>query len=94
MADKTESLWHITAAGREARRCVGSLLPDDYRTILAVIDDLARFDDLAAALPHRSGEALLGCLDDLEAIGLVESLPLDWLIDVCMLARYEPQAVS
>jgi hypothetical protein len=92
--DRTESLLHITAAGREARGCVGSMLPDDYRTILAAMDGFVRFDDLAAALHHRSNEEILSCLDDLEAIGLVESLPLDWLIDLCMLARYEPQAVG
>lgn len=89
---QTESLFHITTAGREAHRRAESRLPEDYRAVLAAIEGVVAFEAVAAVLPCRSREDLVGLLEDLEAIGLIESLPLEWLVELHLLARYEPQA--
>lgn len=74
-----ESIYHLTAQGRAARELPGSALPQVYRELLGCVGRATLFGELAAQL-ERYGEAELRArLEDLEAIGLVESVPALWV---------------
>jgi len=92
--EKRERLFHKTYAGRVAVELRHSALPEHYRAILRATDELTCFEQIAAALPRCSSEQVLGYIDDLEAIGLIESVALEWLLALNVLAANEPRALT
>ena len=73
------SILHKTAAGRAAGARADSRLPPSYRTILDTVQYATHFDFVAARLPDCSKSRVARYLEDLEAIGLIEAVRLDWL---------------
>ena len=75
----TDSLFHKTEAGYEACRLGRSALPGDYVAILDAVHYATSFSAIAAGLPHCPEGKMVSYLEDLEAIGLIESVSLDWV---------------
>jgi hypothetical protein len=90
----TNSLFYKTAAGHDACGLPGSRLPQDYLTILDAVLYATRFSAIRARLPHCSPAKILGYLEDLEAIGLMESVPVDWLRALYALGNYQLQPLA
>lgn len=90
----TQSTYHRNSAGNDAYEQTDSRLPEDYQSILACIHDATDFDEIAMQLSGYSHTQILRCLDELEAIGLIESIPLEWLAELDALADYEPQPLA
>jgi hypothetical protein len=85
-------IYHRTEAGDAAlanRRCS---LPEDYRRLLRRV----RIATPVAALTAggTSDCETLGRLEDLEAIGLVEHLPADWIEHILALESYLPRPLD
>lgn len=78
--ERMQALYQRTREGARAAARIDSGLPHDYRALLEATARATLFDDLAAALPQCPPEHVLRCLDDLEAIGLVETVALGWLL--------------
>ena len=93
MNEKRERLFHKTSAGRAAVELPHSGLPEHYRAILRATDELTCFEQIAAALPRCSTEQVLSYIDDLEAVGLIESVALEWLRALNVLAANDPRAL-
>lgn len=89
----TQSILHRTEAGQQACECADSRLPLDYRTVLASVQHATPFEFVEARLAHCSKAQIVRYLEDLEAIGLIESVPVDWLRALYALGDYEPQAL-
>jgi len=75
-----------TAEGRAAARSSACALPAPYRAVLTALDafdDIIRADQLAVPdfLPRETEELLA----DLEAIGLLEMIPMEWLVELYLL---------
>lgn len=92
--EKLERLFHKTSAGRVAAELRHSALPQHYRAVLRATGELTCFEQIAAALPRCSTKQLLGYIEDLEAIGLIESVALEWLLALNVLAANEPRALT
>lgn len=82
---ETRAIFQLTSHGAIARDAGAALLPEHYLAILTTIDGPTPFAVIAASLPHFSEYQIASCLTDLEAIGLVESVPLDWLLELHLL---------
>ena len=76
------ALFHLTEHGADARDAVGSRLTERYRAILRQIDGATPFRVIAASIRHLPEYQIASCLADLEAIGLVESVRLEWLSEL------------
>ena len=85
----TQSILHKTTAGCEAGERADSRLPQDYRTILESVQYATHFNFVAARLPYCSKARVAGYLEDLEAIGLIESIRVDWLRALYALGDWE-----
>ena len=88
--EKTDSVFHRTHG---APSC-GPGLPERHRDVLGAVGELTHFDAIAARLSSRSTDDILCCLDDLEAIGLIESIPLEWVVTLCMLDSRDVEAIA
>lgn len=88
------SLFHKTAAGRAACALAGSALPAPYRALLRAVGHATSFAEIALALPHCGESRLLDQLEDLEAIGLVESVSAQWLLALYSAADYDPRPLA
>jgi hypothetical protein len=86
VVERREAIFQRTACGAAAEERAASRLPERYRAVLEFIDAPTPFELLAASLPDVSKEQIASCLSDLEAIGLVESVSLDWLFELHLLA--------
>lgn len=86
----TDRLFHRTAEGDCA---CASALPDAHRVVLRAVGELTHFDAIAARLAYRPIDEILSRLDDLEAIGLIDSIRVDWLVEAFMLEPHELEAV-
>lgn len=73
------SIFHKTDYGRQAGARADSRLPQDYRMVLEAVQQATPFDVVRACLAHRSPAQVAGYLEDLEAIGLIESVSMDWV---------------
>lgn len=82
----TKSIYHLNSAGNDACEQADSRLPEVYQNILARIHGATHFDEIAMQLSGYPHTQILRCLDDLEAIGLIESIPLEWLAELYALA--------
>jgi len=85
----TQSILHKTTAGRAAGERADSRLPPDYRTILESVQYATHFNFVAARLPCCSKARIARYLEDLEAIGLIESVQVDWLRELYALGHWE-----
>ena len=84
-----DRLYHRTPAGARAL-LVGLSLPQPVRALLAALGATCELREVASLLPASREEDLLACLEDLEAIGLVESVPSQWLTELVELAACVP----
>lgn len=75
--DRISRIYHLTAEGRQARALGASGLPPAVRELLASVDAATCFGELPAEVRAR--------LEDLEAIGLVESVSAEWLAELLAL---------
>lgn len=91
MEAKTDRLFHRTAEGT---RACDSGLPESHLAVLRSVDHVTHFDAIAARLAERPVDEVLRCLDDLEAIGLIESIPLEWLVELYMLEACEVEPLA
>jgi hypothetical protein len=91
---ETKTLYHLTATGRQA--CAHAEWPaaPRHRAVLGAVREATRFDEIQARLRRSSSVELLACLEDLEAIGLIEMVSVDWLRELYALAYYEPQPLA
>jgi len=74
-----KAIFRLSEQGLRVRRSSSSRLPQRYQALLQAIDGLTPFDIIAACLPLESPARVAQYLEDLEAIGLVESVTLEWL---------------
>jgi hypothetical protein len=74
-----QSIFHKTDHGRQAGVRADSRLPQDYRMVLEAVQQATPFDAVRACLAHRSPAQVEGYLEDLEAIGLIEAVSMDWV---------------
>jgi hypothetical protein len=81
MAER-EAIFQLTAHGATARDVTGLRLPETYRVVLECMCGPTPFHVIAASLEHLPEYQIASCLGDLEAIGLVESVPLEWLCEL------------
>ena len=91
-----ERIYHLTGTGRQALECPHSGLPQAIRQLLGAIGFATHFDEIAASLARYDKRDILARLEDLEAIGLVESIAVEWLAALLELGSYaaEPRAVA
>jgi hypothetical protein len=89
----TDSIFHKTSAGYDACGLAGCRLPAPYLALLHAVQYATRFPALAALLPQSSEAEVLGYLEDLEAIGLIESLSAQWMVALYHLGTFEPKAL-
>lgn len=75
----TQTVFQRTDAGEEAHERPGCALPPAYRALLACIGAPTSLDAIEARLAHCSGDEVARYLEDLEAIGLIESVSPQWL---------------
>ena len=76
----SKKLFKRTERGERALRCKDRRLPRSHRTVLARIEGVVHSD----RVPERRLVAAL------EARGLVESVKVEWLVELFRLAAYEP----
>jgi hypothetical protein len=85
-ASMLETLLCRTPHGRAAADAPA--LPAPYRAVLKALDELDGVicaDELAGRVPQLLPEQLEAVLADLDAIGLVETVPMDWLVELYLL---------
>jgi hypothetical protein len=89
-----DRIYHLTEAGRRALERLDSGLPQAIRQLLGAVGSAAHFAGIAARL-SRYGECdILARLEDLVAIGLVESIALEWLAELVELGTYAPEPMT
>ena len=74
-ASVEKRIYQRTEAGDRAARLVGSRLPQEVLRLLRFVDGETPVAEVAA-------------LEDLEAIGLVESVSVQWLVELVELGNY------
>jgi hypothetical protein len=91
-----ERIYHLTEAGSDAVACRNSGMPQAIRQLLAAIGFATHFDEIAASLARYNQRDILARLEDLEAIGLVESIAVEWLAALLETGSYaaEPRAAA
>lgn len=90
----TDSVFHKTAAGHRACRLADPRLPQDYRTILDAVQYATSFSAIEARLRHCSKAQIVCYVEDLEAIGLIESVSPEWFVALSRHGGYEPNRLS
>lgn len=79
--------YHRTQAGEQALQR-SDRFADAGAAVLALINDPIYFDAIPACLPQWSKNRILGLLDRLETRGFVESVPMQWVRELCRLGDY------
>ena len=77
--DSQGSHYSRTQSGDEAAGLPRSRLPAAILRLLCATGHGRHFEDIAAGLREYDRRDILARLQDLEAIGLVESVELEWL---------------
>lgn len=86
-----DTIFQLTPEGLRCRDGA-CRLPQHYRSVLQSIGGLTAFEAIAAQLASHGEAQIAVYLEDLEAIGLVESVPLEWLRELHLLGSFtEPQ---
>ena len=93
MGDQDTRVFHRSKSGRAALESPLCRLPGNYRRLLAAVGEAAPLPAIAAEMTDFPAQQLSDWLDDLEAIGLVESVTLQWLDELAALGAYAPQAL-
>ena len=83
-----QSLFHKTESGHRACEAAGSLLPPEYRAALRAVQHATPFDVVRACLGQCTSSEVARYLEDLEAIGLIESVSSEWLRELYALGAY------
>jgi hypothetical protein len=86
--DTSEMFLYPTAAGRAAARSPACALPESYRAVLEALDasdGIIPVERLADRVPDSLPREIEELLADLEAIGLVEIVPMEWLVELYLL---------
>ena len=81
------SIYHRT--GRPHRE-----LTEDVRRVLEAVGRATPFEEVVRALGSRDCVDVLACLAALEAQGLVESVPAQWLDAACDFEAWEPAPLA
>lgn len=84
----SETLLCCTVQGRAAAASRACALPRPYRAVLNGLVELSGIvgvEQLAVHLHELSREELEVILSDLDAIGLVETVPMEWLVELYLL---------
>ncbi len=89
-----DRIYHRTQAGNQAAACAHSGLPPAIRELLGNVGGATLFDEIAARLDRYEACDILARLEDLEAIGLVESVALEWLAELLQLGAHAPQPLA
>jgi hypothetical protein len=89
-----DRIYHITREGRNARARRGSALPPAILHLLCEIGHATAFGDIAARLARYDEQHIFARLEDLEAIGLVESIGPEWLEALLELAAAAERPVK
>jgi hypothetical protein len=89
MAD-IQRIYHRTIEGHRALR-TRARLAGPQRKVIALVRNATPLNHIAANLRECSQTQLLSYLGELEAAGLVDSIPMQWLIDLYALADYQPR---
>ena len=88
--DLSETLLSCTPQGRAAAASTACTLPVPYRAVLdglAELDRVVPGEELSGRLPEVPAAALEGIVADLDAIGLVETVTVDWLVELYLIDR-------
>lgn len=89
-----ERIYHLTEAGSRAAACAHSGLPSAIQELLGTVGGATLFGEITARLDRYDACDILARLEDLEAIGLVESVALEWLAELFQLGTYAPQPLA
>jgi hypothetical protein len=84
--DKSERIYHRTEAGTLAAWLTGSRLPRSVLALLRSVGPAMPAREIAGALGRHDKAQIVERLEDLEAIGLVESVSVEWLAELVELA--------
>jgi len=88
--DMSETLLSCTPEGRAAAASTACTLPQPYRAVLdglAALDRVVPADELSGRLSDVPPEELDLIVADLDAIGLVETVTVDWLVELYLTDR-------
>jgi len=88
-----QRIYHRTTEGHRALRS-RARLAHHHRKVLALVQKATPGNHITAKLRECSQTQVLSYLDELEAAGLVDSIPMQWLIELYALGDYEPRALS
>jgi hypothetical protein len=86
--DTSEMFLYPTAEGRAAARSSACALPASYRSILEALDafdGIIPVEQLAERVPDWLPREIAELVADLEAIGLVEIVSMEWLVELYLL---------
>jgi hypothetical protein len=89
-----DRVYHLTEAGGEALARSDCGLPQAIRELLGAVGPATYFNAIAASLNQYDERDILERLEDLEAIGLVESIALQWLAALAELGSYAPEPIA
>jgi hypothetical protein len=89
-----DRIYHLTQAGRHAIARPDCGLPRAIRELLGSIGFATPLEEIAARLGRYGKRDIQARLEDLEAIGLVESIAADWLLELLALGSWAPQPIG
>lgn len=79
--EDSQRIYHRTTEGDRALR-TPARLADQHRRVIALVRRATPINHIAANLRQCSKTEVLSYLSELEAAGLVESIRMQWLIDL------------
>src|SRR6266480_1857 len=86
----TNRMYQRTEDGRSACENAQGGLPELYRQLLCLTAYAADFAELRETLREYSEAQIADALDELENLVFVESVGLEWLLELDALASMEP----
>jgi hypothetical protein len=87
-------IYHRTQSGSRALNLAGTGLPRRLLRLLAVVDNASPAAAIRARVADMDDSEVQGSLDDFEAIGLVESVTIDWLQELLRTSAYLPRPLE
>lgn len=88
--EMSDTLLACTREGLAAAASASSTLPRPYRAVLdglASLDRVVPAEELSGSLCGVRPEELEAIVADLDAIGLVETVTVDWLVELYLIDR-------
>ena len=86
----TNRIYQRTEDGRRACEIAHRSLPELYRQLLCLTTHAADFAELRETLHDYSEVQIADALDELENLVFVESVALEWLLELDALVCMEP----